>query len=95
MSVGICGSKYYQNTDSNIKAMMYAKETDVASTKGGKIAVKDLGGIIPNVHRLTSPLVDVAYNIQATYVNINLQRVETKYSGLWQSKVYIYASTDK
>lgn len=39
--------------------------------------------VIPNVHRLMSPVIEVAYNIQATHDNINLKRVDTISSGLW------------
>ena len=67
----------------------------MASANEVKTVVKDLGGIIPNVHRLISQVVDVAYNMQATCGSVNLQRVETTSSGLWQSKVCINVSTDK
>ena len=94
-SVGIYDSKVYQNTESNKKSNIYTKEMEVACSKEVVTAVTDLGGILPNVHRLISPVVDIAYNIHATYGSVNLQRVETASSGSWQSKVCINASTNK
>ena len=68
---------------------------EAACSKEVATAVKDLAEIIHNVHRLISPVVDIAYNMQATYGSATLHRVETASSGLWRSKVCINASTDK
>ena len=82
-SVDIYGSKSYQNNDSNSNEIMYTKEMELASADEVNIVVTHLGEVTPNVHRLISTVVDVAYNIQATYGSVNLQRVETASSGIW------------
>lgn len=80
-SVGMYGSKTYQNNDSNSKYMICANEMEMVSANEIGIAVNELGGIIPNIHRLISPDVDVAYDMQATHGNVNIQIVKILISG--------------
>lgn len=94
-SVGIYCSKSYKNIKSNEKAKKYAKEMEDIAGNEVKVAVKNIGCIIPNVHKLISPVVDVAYDMQDSHGSVNLTNVNTSSSGLWQSKVCINASTEK
>ena len=94
-SVGMYATKPYLNSDSDIKAKNYAELMEENAAIEVVTAVKGLWGIIPNIHMLISPVVDVAYNIQSKHENINLQIVQKTRPGLWQSKVCVNASTDK
>ena len=42
-----------------------------------------LSGVVPNLHKLLSPVVDVAFDIQSDHGNVNLQQVQISSSGLW------------
>ena len=71
------------NSDSNVKAINYAELMEENAAIEVGTAVKDFSGIIPNIHILISPVVDVAYNIQSKHGDINPQRLQTTPSGLW------------
>ena len=94
-SVGIYASKSYTKSSSNLKAKSIADEMESSSANEVGYAVKNLSGVVPNLHKLLSPVVDVAFNMQATHGDLNIQKVQTASSGLWQSKVCINATTKK
>ena len=94
-SIGIYCSKLYRNIENQKKAKVIAEEMEKLSATEVGYGVMKLSAIIPNIHKLLSPVVDVAFNMQAEHGDVNLQQVETSASGLWQSKVCINASTKK
>ena len=88
------GSNSYKNHISNNKFNIFEDKLETPSASEVDKAIKNLG-IIPNVHRLVSSVVGVAYNIQATHGDTHLKRVETISAGLLQSKFCINTSTEK
>ena len=74
-------------------ATIIADQMEKSSAIEVGYGVKKLRAVIPNIHKLLSPVVDVAFDMQADHGDVNLQQVKTSAAGLWQSKVCINAST--
>lgn len=49
---------------------------------------------IRNIKHFLSPIIDEAYKMQANIGDINIQRVASIKSGLYQSQVFVDASTE-
>jgi len=94
-SVGIYSSKVYKNVERQRKAKVIADEMESSSAIEVGYGVQKLSGVIPNLHKLLSPVVDVAFDMQVDHGDVNLKLVKTSSSGLWQSKVCINATTKK
>ena len=93
--MGIYASKSYQNKNSQMKAILIADQMESLSANVVHHAVQDLSNITPNLHKLLSPVVDVAFKIQVDHGDLNLKQVKTSSSSLWQSNVCVNASTNK
>lgn len=50
---------------------------------------------IPNIPKLISPMIDVGYNIQKEYGDVNLKKVKTKDSWFRMSKIALNSRTSK
>ena len=56
-------------------------------------AVNLMKRLFPRINKLISPLLDVAYSMQETKGDINLQKVDTAEHGIWQSELCVNAMT--
>ena len=56
-------------------------------------SVNDIGRYIKNISTLICPVLNVAYEMQFDYGDVNLKKVITKDSGLWMSSVCVNAKT--
>ena len=71
-SVGIYLSKVYKNVQTQKKAKIIADEIENDSAIEVGYAVKKLSGVIPNMHKLLSPVVDVAFDMQSDHGDVYL-----------------------
>ena len=55
--------------------------------------MKILGKYIRNITQLISPILDISYNMQKKYGNINFKDVQTSSIGMWQSQICVNATT--
>ena len=94
-SVGIYVSKSYKNINNQSKAKIITDQMESSSAIEIDYAVQNLSCVIPNLHKLLSPVVDVAFEMQVDHGDFNLKKVQTSSSGIWQSKVCSNSSTKK
>ena len=71
-SVGIYCSKLYKNIEKQKKATIIADQMEKSSATEVGYGVMKLSAIIPNIHKLLSPVVDVAFDMQADHGDVNL-----------------------
>ena len=58
-----------------------------------KYGVSQLSLVLPNIRKLISPALQIAYHMQNSVGNINFNAVITSEVGIWQSEVCVNAST--
>ena len=82
-NVGIYAYKLYKIVNNQTKAKRIEDEMESASATKVDCAVQNLSGVIPNLNKLLSPVVGVAFNMQPKHGGINLKKIKTTSSGLW------------
>ena len=76
-SVGICASKSYKSINNKAKAKKTADKMESSTANEVDKSVTNLSGIVPNLHKLLSPVLNVDYNIRATHGDFNFKKVQT------------------
>ena len=80
--MGIYSSKAYKNVITQKKAKLIADEMESSTAIGVSYCVQKLSGVVANLHKLLSPVVGVAFDMQSDHGDVNLQQVQTSSSGL-------------
>ena len=55
--------------------------------------MKNVAKYIRNITQLISPILDISYDMQKKYGNINFKDVQTSSIGMWQSQICVNATT--
>ena len=82
-NVGIYAYKLYKNVNNQRKAKRITDEMESASATEVDCAVQNLSGVIPNINKLLSSVVDVAFKMQSKNGDISLKKIKTTSSSLW------------
>ena len=94
-SVSTYAHKKYKNTEKMEDSIFLSRIIDNMTAIEVNYAVTTMKQVLPNIVNLISPVLDVAYNLQYSIGDINLQKVSGTSDGVWHKQVSINATTSQ